>query len=942
MVALGRLWWKDARQFWPIWAFLLLAALATQWALLYFVGRDVRTGGLVPAAIGWACLYAFAVAAAAFAGERETGTLGMLDAVPVPRSALWTAKASFALVSTAALAALLVAVAATGTDRWNEEALGPVVVVVGYCAVLVEALGWGLFWSSRLSNALTAAVTAIVCTGFVAAALARHEYFFALGIVASIPWRLGLAALTTLASAKTVIAPGVPRSQRWTGVKLRSPVVLAPTDRPRREFRGSGDASFWPLVWQTIREGRRAWLVLFLIGFVLSAVPFVLHGRGNGDPSAIMFCTVASLGAGVSAFNLENRGRTQKFLAHHGAWPGLVWFVKLAAWAFGLLAILVPLVVVVLGTEPLPARRGPEFEKAVIVVIAMVVQTFTIGAFCGMTIRRGITASVVASVAAMAVILPQIALMIGEMIHPFALLATPLALLVVTWAWSGEWMLDRAGLGRWVRLGALTSAAGVILFGGYVWGRAAVATAEPLAAPAAWESRAMSEPPANAAELYREADRKLAALPGTFPEVLRSVQDGIDPKDAEDVSAVLARDAEVIALVRQASARPSCRWTFAQTSLFGSDRLPNVQRLAYLVALEARDRQSRGDLAGAWDDLLVIFRMSRHVGSGAPLTQSYLAGAVEQVGFGTAFGWVSDPRQTPKLLRAAIASYKALPPAESPVEVVKVEAALFEKLLNLPAEELADDVLKVYAEPGRSAFSTTNHLWAQAMTLPWERYRARRVFRRYFERLARAVAVEPWQRTLEGRSDPNGVDQDVSSTPLVRLLAPSMNGAYGLGERTEVVRRALPVVFALRAWQLSHDGKYPEALTAVVPEYLDSLPSDPFANRTFGYHRSEGYGQNFPKLELVGFSPWDSRSESLRPANGRWLLWSAGPGKRIVEVPGRIAPGAPANQIVFMLPLAPGVSEPKPRPDAPPGAAGAGMFGIPNANLPPEPAKPPD
>ena len=38
----ARLWWKDARQFWPIWVVLLLAAAATQWLMLIFVGRQVR------------------------------------------------------------------------------------------------------------------------------------------------------------------------------------------------------------------------------------------------------------------------------------------------------------------------------------------------------------------------------------------------------------------------------------------------------------------------------------------------------------------------------------------------------------------------------------------------------------------------------------------------------------------------------------------------------------------------------------------------------------------------------------------------------------------------------------------------------------------------------------------------------------------------------------
>ena len=85
------------RQFWPIWALMAFVGLAAQWVAIRYYRDDSRTGGLAFMALGWTCLYAFAVAAAAFAGERETRTLHLLDALPVERWRLWTAKVSFAL-----------------------------------------------------------------------------------------------------------------------------------------------------------------------------------------------------------------------------------------------------------------------------------------------------------------------------------------------------------------------------------------------------------------------------------------------------------------------------------------------------------------------------------------------------------------------------------------------------------------------------------------------------------------------------------------------------------------------------------------------------------------------------------------------------------------------------------------------------------------------------
>ena len=166
---LARLWWKDARQFWPIWALMAFVALAAQWVAMHYYRDDSRTGGLAFMALGWTCLYAFAVAAAAFAGERETRTLHLLDALPVERWRLWTAKVSFALVSTLALGLFLFAVAATGTDSW--QSVKPWGGFFAGLVILLLVLGCGLFWSAALSNALLAGVLGVFSALLVAPTL---------------------------------------------------------------------------------------------------------------------------------------------------------------------------------------------------------------------------------------------------------------------------------------------------------------------------------------------------------------------------------------------------------------------------------------------------------------------------------------------------------------------------------------------------------------------------------------------------------------------------------------------------------------------------------------------------------------------------------------------------------------------------------------------------
>ena len=85
-------------------------------------------------------------------------------------------------------------------------------------------------------------------------------------------------------------------------------------------------------------------------------------------------------------------------------------------------------------------------------------------------------------------------------------------LLVVSWAWSGDWLLDRPAPGRWVRLGLLltclfSSACGLV--------RGLSRVEHPrrrVRSPASDLDRSGRNPlPAdqNAADLYREAGRRL-------------------------------------------------------------------------------------------------------------------------------------------------------------------------------------------------------------------------------------------------------------------------------------------------------------------------------------------------------------------------------------------------------------------------------------------------
>jgi hypothetical protein len=927
----ARLWWKDARQFWPIWVFLASAAAMTQTLVLHFVGREARYGLLGLLALGWTCLYAFAVGAAAFAGERETGTLRLLDVLGAGRRTVWAGKVSFALVTTLALGLVLLTMAAQETEHWvAPQERSSFWDARSHGGVVLVALGWGLLCSAVLSNALAAAVLAIVCTGLSWSALMMGHDVLDEGWYWPHQVVLGelAAALATMVASNVAFNWSLrPRRLRF---QIQSPILVKRDTSPRpsrvhwqlQSPVGPAKAEPLPeleltpaveeitadqprprswiaearaLAWQTRREGRWTWWILLLP--IALALPLLISGAVD-IPWFVLVNTGVALTAGVNVFNRENRAHTHRFLAHHGARPGLVWLVKLMVWVISLGMVWAVLIARFLAL-PVPPGVQADWVPA---VLALPIG-FAVAQLCGMAIPRGITAWVVSMVATLALAIPGIGLVIERMLPAQGLLAIPLALLTVSWAWSDDWLFDRPAPGRWIRLGAILAGMSAVLSGGYAASRAwGVPDASPVSPPLAWVLAAPIMLPADqdAAELYRQAGQRLAELAPEKPEFLN-------------------RNRESLEILRRAAAQPNCRFTRPERLTIATPlSLPPMVKLAGLIGAAARDRQRRGDLAGAWDDIVVIFRMARHLDEGAAIDQALQALAIERLALDRAIAWTIAPGQTPDRLRAALAAYReplGMPPA---AEVVRAEAQIVEQSLDHLDEVLVNYLHKLGSMPA-GELAARHAVWSTVVALPWERVRAHRVTRRLFNAAIEDASLEPWQQPRATTpstawKDPELYDE-LMSTPLLKLLFPNI-GAYVEGDyRNEVSRRALVQILAIRAWQLRHNGTFPDRLEALVPEDLTRLPIDPYSGKPFGYGLEAGELQAGPDHQPGPRSQSETR-----------LLFSVGPNGREEALSSRGSGQATlGDDIVFAIPPLTSPSPPKDREAGSGGVEGQGQ-----------------
>ena len=122
-------------------------------------------------------------------------------------------------------------------------------------------------------------------------------------------------------------------------------------------------------------------------------------------------------------------------------------------------------------------------------------------------------------------------LVAAHMLPAPGLLVIPFGLLVVSWGWSADWLFDRPAPGRWIRLGVLLVAMFSLVTSLYAGYRAwSVPDVGPIRPPALWLEAASTHRPAeqNAADLYREAGRRLVGPFSDSPAFLDRNRDLVD------------------------------------------------------------------------------------------------------------------------------------------------------------------------------------------------------------------------------------------------------------------------------------------------------------------------------------------------------------------------------------------------------------------------------
>lgn len=859
-----RLLWKEFRVFWPIWLSVAIGGAAIQALVAATLSQEYRyVSDYLSIALCFTLVYATAVASAAFAAEREANTLGLLDAFGLRRRTLWLAKAGFAMASTLLMVLTLVglAVVVSPGSPWGRD-IRPVGLILSMGSMLVVHLvAWGLFWSSRVKTSLTAAVATILTALVLSIGLlnrADDRYESGTSLLPQIAWwhiSYGMFALPALVGSYQTMKRG-PHHRSIAEVALDAESSPAVSIAPRPIVKGRS-IGFTRLLWSTYRENLWAWVAgvafLGLLGFWwMKSAPLNVHMDG---PLTFMVTFCAGLCAGVNLFGSENRRGRRRFLAAHGAHPSAIWLAKILP----PLLLFAPVLAVALNLRVSPDRLWLDASTRDGNIMAFA-NAFAVSAVLGMLCERGITALALSTVTAILLLFPQAFLASKSIIEPWQYAMVPLAVLAVGWAWRYDWLLERPGAGKWLRLARHLAIATVVLLVSLMIHRAtSIGALDAYAADLDLRPQAAISPEFDARTVFRRIGEEArirqpsALLPPPRDDlpIDRTIADGWTRR-SEELRPWLKANDSILALLREASKKEhlSANEDVARRRM--DEDIPSTD----VLLVDARERESRKDLQGAWDSLETAVRLARLMQGRQPLLVASQGIDREIRATRLMMDWAFTPGQTVDGIKRALAAYRALPPPPQASDAVKVEIQQFRDTV-LPGRKAWEDEqkrilwsLETGSQYWRNAFASVvadafhrlpseqersrrldlmqSLLFLSEVDMPPRLFAANRQLRQHFY-LRRSGQTTNWWISDDQLADFR------SNTRTDHAWWPDYGYSQSVRE-CEVTRAALPLAFAAAAYRIQHGRDAVLAGDVVETKVIDHVPLDPYSGKAFEYN----------------------------------------------------------------------------------------------------------
>lgn len=564
----------------------------------------------------------------------------------------------------------------------------------------------------------------------------------------------------------------------------------------------------------------------------------------------------------------------------------------------------------VIGSWPLVSLLWLSLSRGVLGVWLC----FAIGQLAALVIPRAVTALMVGLFPLGVAIVWWFAMSFSQVPLLIAVCPVLLGVLAAEWGRMNDWLEERSGWRRWLRVAATLLVPMLVAFVGMaayrVYEIPEVAVPVQRVMPTAYARQTGEDWMRLAEQLDSPFARPAAdgdedARPQKWRERLTAAA-SMDWEGFEERE-WLAANAPILEQAMQLSQRADC--VMPRSWEPWNDHQPDrLGKLALLIKMSAIESLANHRLDEALQRALVLYRFGQHLGGRHDgMRRWQRAVGVQKGAMHVLREWAMSSDQTEESLLAALGRSN-IGQAHPVAQLVRAEGSF---AVN-PLETLQAD----YSE------TLTHHDKRYREVLPapfrwmfWEQARE--------ERLLNVLAQEGINNLNHGMTRRFGLDQKRNSAPYGRLLRDqselldrfdsryplSRGGRWlrtstdseldlGWGESLlamnffpvfgslETQRRGLWLTIALQAYRVKH-GRFPDRLDDLVGRYLDRLPSDPLNGLPFEY-RPNGYpfvvldgnirlAENTPVIVASG--EFASRRELVTAEH-----FFASEGRRIVDV----------------------------------------------------------
>jgi hypothetical protein len=265
----------------------------------------------------------------------------------------------------------------------------------------------------------------------------------------------------------------------------------------------------------------------------------------------------------------------------------------------------------------------------------------------------------------------------------------------------------------------------------------------------------------------------------------------------------------------------------------------DARLVCYLALLMSARCLEEGQPEEAWQWLLANLKFSRHLGNPGPITDRYCGIAFHAIISGHVAIWASHESVTTEHLKVALQDLREIN-RRTVANSVVFKCEYFQTLNLLSSPQRVQEYCRLSLPRGAILDGVPGPLSGSYLFLLGEPELCQLVLRHYYANILSQCDLPRQARTLstvQGLFQPTGAESPPLIDPeslavllkrsqLASQLEPSMFLIEG-DDRERARQALLETCLAVEMFRRRH-GVYPDSLAALVPEFLDQVPQDPF------------------------------------------------------------------------------------------------------------------